>query len=446
MPLKIKTFSDFFNLIVGKFQKEVPEIDPTIKASLARASTGASAVAGVGVQEGSKDVVKQSFWQTSDGDFLKLIGEYDETFIFSAQTAIGLCAVEGILNTLVLANTQLNAQGNTYVTLQDSIVQVFGGEVSLSYSSGIVTAVTSAIHSLSTGLTVNITNAVQSEYNGTFVVTVLDENTFTYEIIAGILTSDSGDYDSTYALLNIESEETGLDVNLDSGATLSINVLDINDTAYVGTGGIRGGLEKESTEDYRVRVGESHTITPGLATPPTIKFSAKKIEGNTRIFVFRGQNQSSGIPGQSGYIPSLGETVIYILRDNDLNIIPSASILNETKQQILDDKIWTTLVPEENLYLLAAILKEEDFTFSAISPNTVTMQNAIRDQLVDFFRDNAQVGLPQFTIPLDDINAFLRQVQDSTGAILQSFTLDSPSSALIANSGEIYARGDVNFI
>lgn len=446
MPLSKKTFLDFFNLIVGKFQKEVPEIDSTIKASLARGSSGASAVAGVGVQEGSQDVVNQSFWQTSDDDFLELIGEYDETFRFDAQTSNGLCAVEGVLTTLVPTGTQLIAQGNTYVTVLDSITQVFGGEVSLSFSSGIVTAVTSAIHSLATGLNVTITNAVQSEYNGTFAITVLDDETFTYEITAGVLTSDTGDYSSTYALLDIESQETGLDVNLDPGASLSISVVDMNDTAYVGVGGIRGGLEEETIEEYRVRVGESHTITPGIATIPTIIFSAKKIEGNTRVFVFRGQALSSGIPGQSGYIPGLGETVVYILRDNDANIIPSTAILTETKQQILDDKIWTTLVPEENLYLLPPILVEEDFTFSAISPNTVTMQNAINDQLVDFFRDNAQVGLPEFTIPLDDINAFLRQVQDSTGAILQSFTLDSPSSGLLAGSGEIYARGDVNFI
>jgi uncharacterized phage protein gp47/JayE len=446
MPLQLKKFSDFFNLIIGKFQKEVPEIDATIKGSLARASSGASAVAGVGIQEGIADVNKQAFWQTSDDDFLELTGEYDKTVRFSAQTASGQCAVEGVLNTLISLGTQLNAQGFTYRTLQDTLVQTYLGDVSLTFSGGIVTAITSAQHSLATGIEVVIANAVQSEYNGTFKITVLDNFTFTYEITAGVLTSDNGDYTSVYALLDIESDETGINVNLSSGATLSISVIDIDDTAYVLNDGIEGGLEEEDIEAYRVRVGESHTLTPGIATIPTIKFSAKKVEGNTRVFVFRGQNTSSGTPGTSGYIPSLGETVVYILRDNDVNIIPSSTKLAETKQQILDDNIWTTLVPESNLYLLAPILVEENFTFSSITPNTATMQNAIRDQLDDFFRDNAMVGLPSYTVNLTDIESFLRQVQDSTGAILQAFTLDSPSGDLVAGSGEIYAKGTVSFI
>jgi uncharacterized phage protein gp47/JayE len=445
MPIVTKKFSDFFALIIGKFQKEVPEIDATIKASLARASVGASAIAGTGLQEGIVDVNKQAFWQTADDEFLKLIGEYDNTFIFLPQTATGQCAVEGVITTLVSFGTQLNAQGFTYRTVQDAIVQDYTGSVSLSYGAGIVTAVTFAKHSLATGLKVTIANAVQSDYNGVFIVTVLDNFTFTYELSAGVLTGDNGNYTSRYALLDIESDETGTEVNLDSGASLSISVIDVEDTAYVTNDGIEGGLGEEDIEDYRVRTGESHTLTPGLATKPTIVFSAKKIEGNTRIFIYRGQPTPSGIPGTSGYIPSLGETVVYVLRDNDPDIIPTSTKLAETKQQILADKIWTTLVPEGNLYLLAPILVEEDFTFSSITPNTATMQNAIKSQLVDFFRDNAQVGLPTYTILLSDIDAFLRQVQDSTGAILQGFTLTSPSTDLIASSGEIYARGDVNF-
>jgi hypothetical protein len=444
--LTTKTFKDFFNLIVGKYIKEVPEVDPTIKASFGRASAGASAVAGTGLQEGIVDAVNQSFWQTADDDFLVLIGEYDKVYRFAAQTSKGFCAVQGVLNTVVPLGTQLNAQGFTYRVLQDSIAQVFSGEVSLTLSAGIVTAVTTAVHSLSTGLAVNITNAIQAGYNGSYVVTVLDENTFAYEITASGLTSDNGDYDSTYALLNIESDETGIGVNLDAGATLSIGVVDINDTAYVGVGAIAGGLELESIEDYRVRVGESHVVTPGIATIPSEVVSAKKIEGNTRVFPYRGQKTPSGVPGTSGYIPSLGETVIYILRDNDINIIPNTAQLEETKQQILNDNLWPSLVPVENLYLLPPILVEEDFIFASITPNTVNMQNAITNQLVSFFRDNAQVGLPEYAIKIEEINSFLGQVQDQTGAILEDFTLNSPNGDLVAGSGEVYIRGDVTFI
>jgi uncharacterized phage protein gp47/JayE len=444
--LSLKSFKDLFYLVVGKFNKELPEIDPTIEASLGRAVAGASAIAGVGVQEGINDAVEQMFWQTADDDYLELIGEYDKTTRYEAQKSNGFGAVEGTLAILVPQDTPLTARGKNYIVTQDAYIITYTGDVDLSESAGIVTAETDVEHTLSTGLEVVISGAVQPEYNGTFIITVLDSETFTYEVDSSPATTDTGVYTSNYALLDIESVETGDDVNIEAGGTLIIDVVDIDDTVYVGVDGIDGGIEEEEIEDYRERTGESHSLTVGISTESMIKYSAKKVVGNTRVYVLRpevdvdGFVVTGGTRGTVGYLPNLGETVVYVLRDNDASIIPSAAKLAETKAQIIADGNWPSLTASDNLFVLAPNSEAVDFVFTSITPNTVTMQNAIRDQLAIFFIDNADVSED---VKLSSIESFLLQIQDSTGAFLTDYTMTSPAADQVADSGDIFGRGTV---
>lgn len=438
------TFQDIVRLIESKFRKEIPELDPTIKASLARASTVSSAAAGVSNQDGLDDAVAQSFWQSQDDDFLEKTGEYDNVNRFGEQKSSGLGAVEGVLSTLVPQDTPITYNGNSYIVLQDSQVINYSGTIFLSYSAGIVTAITSIDHSLSTGLNVTISGATQPDYNGTFQITVLDSSTFTYELVAGALTTDNGSYSSDYALLNIESVATGEIQNAESGAIMEIDLPDINSSVYVGTGGLRGGLTEEDIDDYRVRVGEAHNLTPGIATIPSIVFSVKSISGNTRVFVIRPTETTEGIPGEAGYRPELGQTVVYFVRDNDTNILPSIAQLTEAKNKIISDGVWPeSFLKTENLFVISPLLKSQDFVFTSITPNTITMQNAIRDQLKFFFEDNSGI---EKTIKLSDLDIFLRSVQDpATGDILRDFTYTTPNVDLTTDSGELMILGTVTY-
>jgi uncharacterized phage protein gp47/JayE len=444
MPLNTKSFTDFVRQIQGKFMKELPAIDPTVKASLAGSSVVSTAAGAVSLQEGIKDAVRQSFWQTQDGDFLELTGELNDTPRFDPQEAQGQATATGVLSTLIPADTPLTFNGNTYLNVQDSTIQEFSGGISLSFSAGIVTVVTDLVHTLATGLSVTISGATQTDYNGTFEIIVLDNTTFTYDLTAGSLTTDNGTYTVEYALLNVESSGTGAVQNVASGGILTIDLTDIDDNVFVGTDGIDGGSDEESEEDYRERTGESYSLTPGIATPPSLVASAKSIPGNTRVFVVRPDGTSGGVQGSAGYKPELGETVIYILRDNDQSILPSSAVLTATKDQIIADGLWPTFTPDDLLYVLAPILQTQDFVFTSISPNTITMQNAIRDQLVSFFEDNSEI---EGTISLEKtLNPFLQKVTDpSTGALLSSFTYTTPSADIVAGSGEIYTVGTVTF-
>jgi uncharacterized phage protein gp47/JayE len=444
VPIKVKSFADFVNLMVGKAYKALPGIDPTIKASIINSSIVSNAAGMVSCQEGIKDAVNQSFPQTADDEFLELHGDINKVVRFPAQEAIGQGAATGVLGTAIDINSPITFNGNSYINTNSAVVQEYTGGLSLSFSGGLVTAVTNIDHTLSTGLQVAISNAVQTEYNGTFDIVVLSDDTFTYELTAGALNVDTGNYSSEYALLQIESVLTGLNKNAAAGSVMTINETGLDGFVYVGFGGLVLGRDIEDFEAYRVRVMDSNSLTPGIATPPMEVFSAKSITGNTRVFIVRPNGTSSGTPGEPGYLPQIGETVIYIVRDDDPSIIPSTSILDATKAQLIADGVWPSFIPDDHLYVIAPLLKTQDFHFTSITPNTITMQNAINNQLPAFFEDNTTVE--GGTILLTTLNKFLDQVQDpDTGKLLTDYVYTTPASDIVQLPGELYTRGNVTF-
>ena len=448
MPLTKKTFSDFFNLIIGKFQINLPSVDPNIDGSLVKTVSVASAIAGYSLQDGLIDATNQAFWQTANDDFLELIGGYDKTTRNPASTAQGAVSVEGTLTTLIPAATVLTYLGINYSTQQNANVQSYSGSITLTYgTNGTVTATTTLAHTLATGLSVTITGATQTDYNGTYTVIVLSTTTFVYTITTGlVLTSDQGVYTANYAILNLQSATTGANTNIGAGSALTLSVVNVNSLAYVQYGNISGGADIENIEDYRARVGFAHSMTPGISTPAQLIYSCKKISGVTRVYVITAQNTGGQIiaPGQPGYVPQIGETVIYLLTDNDPSILPSQTVLDSAKNQIITDGQWPNFVPLVNLYVIAPILIQQNFTISGIVPNTATMQSAINTQLIVFFQENSDVSK---AVSYNALISFMNQIQDpTTGTFLQKYALTNPLIDMPAINGAIYTVGTVTYI
>jgi uncharacterized phage protein gp47/JayE len=448
MPLNTKSFLDFFRLITGKFNQALPTVDPTITPSIANANSAGSAIAGVGLQDGLADGVNQMFWQTADDDFLELIGGYDKTTRYQASVAIGYASVEGTVSTIIPTSTNLTYNGNTYQTLTSSTILNHIGTITLTSAGTIATAISTTTHNLASGFAVTISGATNNGYNGSKLVTVIDDFTFLY-FITSALPSDSASYSDNFAILHIQSVLTGSIQNIPSGGKLNISVTGAAKYVYVQAEGITGGEDLENINNYRSRIGMSHSLIPGISTIPTLIYSAKKISGNTRVFVIRpikditGGIKTGGIQGQAGYYPQLGETIIYILRDNDNSIIPTPTELLNTKNQILADNVWSTMTPDDYLYVLAPQVLTQDFYFSMINPNTATMKASITTQLKVFFQDNASIGN---TITIASIESFLLTVQDtSTGQFLKAFNMGMPSADLIAGQGQIFTVGSVTF-
>lgn len=443
MPLELKTLDELIKLIQGKFFSEFNgEIDPTIKSSFARASTNSSAAAALSDQEGIQEAERQAFIQTADGEFLEYHCGLNNVVRFDPTASNGFTAAPGTVGTAVPIDTPLTFSGRSYKVLSDAQVQNYTGSISLSWSGGVVTAETDGTHSLSTGLNVVISGATQSAYNGTFTITAISRTKFTYEV-SDTLTTDNASYSSDYALLSIESNGTGSEQNAGSGSIFAITVTGLTGEAYAGPDGIDGGLDQETEDDFRARGLESYNATPGIATPPAIKFSAKSIAGNTRVFVVRPDGTSGGTPGQAGYKPLAGETVVYVLRDNDASIIPTTEKLQETKDKIISDGNWPTFISDDALYLLAPNIDGVDFQFTDTVPNTDTMRASIQSSIPSFFEDAADF---ETGILLTDIVDFLRTISDTTtGELLTEFRVTVTDPATSTTYLVIFETNNVSY-
>jgi hypothetical protein len=96
-----------------------------------------------------------------------------------------------------------------------------------------------------------------------------------------------------------------------------------------------------------------------------------------------------------------------------------------------------------NLFVIAPGISNVNFVFTALSPNTSTMQDSIKAQLKSFFRDNSDVSKG---ILLDTIRSFIYRIQDvTTGQFVTSYTMTSPSADISAVNGYMNILGTVTF-
>jgi uncharacterized phage protein gp47/JayE len=465
MPLPIRALADFINLALGKWQNTLSGIDPSQNASLAKSLAMSAAAVGYSLQDAIQDAVAQAFPQTSNDGFLQLHGSYDNTVQYPAVAAMGQAAVNGILNTFIPTGTSLTYLAVIFKTTQDATITNFNGAFGTSYNNGVVTATCTLPHSLATGISITISGCSQTAFNGTFTITVLNTTQFTFNVTPASYVVDSGTYTALMAVLNVTATTAGQNTNAAAGAALAIAVTNVNTTAYVLYGGISGGADAETNAAYLSRVMLAHSLTPGIATGPQLMWSAKKIAGNTRVFIVPAQTSvnsgGTGTPGTSGYIPAVGETCLYIVRDNDASIAPNTTLLTQTYNQIIADGLLPSFIPPSQLYVLAPILQSINLRFTSISPNNSSMQTAITNQLNVFFQEYGSVqwslqnyqtnGVYTAVILYSVLTAFLNNIQDPvTGMYLTGYTLASINGAatptnIVPATGQLPVLGTITW-
>ena len=144
-----------------------------------------------------------------------------------------------------------------------------------------------------------------------------------------------------------------------------------------------------------------------------------------------------------GVVPSPGQVAIYILRDDDANIIPTQMVLDATKDAIIADGSLPAHSAEIDVFVLAPETVETAFDFASITPDTPTMRTAIELQLQAFFEDSVDF---ERTVTEAAYLGAIQNTQDlQTGDILQSFSLTAPSGDIIISDGQIATLGAVTF-
>lgn len=164
------------------------------------------------------------------------------------------------------------------------------------------------------------------------------------------------------------------------------------------------------------------------------------IDTTTFIYVVSGSpaTPATGGPTATVSVP-LGTVQIYFTRDNDPSSIPSASEVTAVKDKL--NEIRPANTSEDSMVVSAPTAVPVPFTFTILSPNTLTMQAAIEANLQQFFDESTIVAV--------DINedayrsAIKNTVDTQTGDTVSNFTLSEPVGDVTIQSGELGTLGTV---
>lgn len=450
MPLQFPSFEDFFNEYVAVFKTAIPEIDPTIKGWSQGFGRAAAAVAKTNVVVLDK-AVKQFFPQTSTGEFLDLWASYENLERLSPRGSSGLIAYPADAGTLISQGEQFTSGGFTYSVQADQIAALLGGAIATIERVGdIATATLDIDITFATGMSVLVANAIEPEYNGTFIVTVINRNQFTYTVEGTPSTPATGSptWASEYASLSVLSDQTGAESELINGSQLipptSLSSTTGGEFAFVGFAGVSGGGDLETDAQLLERILLSRSIVPGIFTNSQIRLAALSVAGNTRVFIVNPELNVSAPSPAPGDIPAPGQVAVYFLRDNDPTIIPDQNEIDITKDAIAENGALPSHTSIDDLLVFAPILVPVDVTISNLLPNTPTMQDAVRKQVEAYFEDVVDF---QKDVRRDGISGAINNTQDLvTGELIESFVLVDPATDVTIGSGEIASVGAVTFI
>lgn len=380
-------------------------------------------------------LIQEIFPDTATEEFLERWGSFVRVTRNPAIAASGNIIFTGTSTTVIPLGTGLQSSDSiAYTTTQEAtIADQSAGISSLTRSGSVVTAVFASAHNLGSGISVTISGANETEYNGTFTITATSATELTYTIATTPATPATGTILAAYttAVAPVEADTEGLNTNQANGAQLNLTsaIPGANSSAIVTFDGLSGGTDLESDEDFRTRVLDRWQNPVANFNSAQINNKAKEVSGVTRVFI-------------KEITPNVGQVTIYFTRDDDDNIIPDAGEVQDVKDSILTIKPGHT--SDDDVIVLAPTPNSTDFTFNTIDPNTATMKDAIIKNLEQFFTERTDVGV---TITADSYRAAIFNSLDvETGARLESFDLQAPVGNIFIADGELGTLGTVSFL
>ena len=461
-----------------------------------------------------KRAIDQLFPDTATDEYAERWGAiYGKSRIAATQSTGNMIAT-GSAGTTIPVSTAFNASSNTYTSTAEVTVAANSISVtSLTRSGTTATATTASDHGLASNVTVDISGAVETDYNvasSAIIVTGLD--TFTFEVAGSPTTPATGTIlaDYTSAIVPVESDGFGDDQNLtaDTAATIQSPISGLDNDLRVDYGAVEGGTDQESIASLRDRYLERIRNPVAHFNKNDIIEKAKEVAGVTRVFVDEAGDSLTGeisvssitrsgdlatvttgsahglsdgmdatIAGATqtdyngtfsvivdsttvfyyivagtpttpatGTITSegkvaLGTVDIYFTRDNDDSLVPSGSEVNTVAAKIAE--IIPANTSSTDVNVAAPVVVSTDYVFSDLTPNTTGMRTAVTANLNQFFKESTSVGVD---VDEDAYRAAIfNTVDETTGAVVSTFTLSAPSGDIAISSGEIGTLGNITF-
>lgn len=413
-------------------QRELAQSNPFLKNSWLGAIVTAAANRIFDFYLQLKAAIRESFPDTATGDFLIRWAAIWGKTLTAASKSSGNVVATGVATSVIPSATTMTVTGvgdfvsTSAVTISNQVLNL----VDITRSGQTATAKFAASHNLASGVSVAHAGAANTEYNGVFDITVTADDEYQFAVTGSppdeIGSSATSSF--TTASVPVESVEFGATVNLSAGTQLSLQspIIGVDDTLTVDFGEIAGGTDQETETSLRTRMLDRIHSPVAHFNVSDITEEAKKIPGVTRVFV-------------QEITPAVGQVTIYFMRDNDTNPIPAASEVTKVKDQILTIKPANT--GDADVIVSAPTGVVVDFTFTALTPNTSTMRDAVSSNLRQFFDERTEVGV---NIDEDAYrSAIFNTVDTVTGDLISTFTLPSPSGDVTVLDGEIGVLGNV---
>lgn len=198
-----------------------------------------------------------------------------------------------------------------------------------------------------------------------------------------------------------------------------------------------------TTTPHSLVDGQSTSIT-GAVEPEYNVASARVIVEDVNTFSYNvfgsPTSPATGTILATTAVPP-GQVITYFMRDDDVDPIPTASEIQDVKDE-LDGILPATTSTNDNI-VLAPIALPIAHIFTAISPDTSTMRAAVEANLDQFYAEQVDVGV---NIEEDAYRAAIQNTVDpDTGDVVLSFTLSTPTGPIPVAGGELATRGTVTW-
>lgn len=435
MPLSFPTFQEIVDRTRSDVAASLPGVDPTLENSLLDAIVTSFSSRISDVYSDLTRLLREKFPQTATGEFLDLDGEVFGVPRLQASKSNGNAIFQGTVGTSIPSFTEFSSlSGQLYEsTASVNINTVNLSVLTLTRSGTIATATFSSDHGLSTGMTVTISGAVQTQYNGAFTITVISSTSIEYTVSGSPVTPATGTINlySDYATVPVRSKENGIIQNLSSGARLNLTttIVGVNSQGFVTFNGLTGGADIEDDERYRERIIDERSNLEALFDEAQIRQRAFTVPGVTRLKVKK-------------IFPTVGQVTILFLRDDDTDsIIPSPGEVQDVKNAIIDQ--IPAHVDSNDVIVQAPTPITVNFDFTSLSPDTPELRASILSNLQAFFRE--EVDFEQ-SISQDKYRGVIAtSVDPSTGGTVDSFTLSTPIGPVAVSASQIAVLGTVSF-
>lgn len=187
------------------------------------------------------------------------------------------------------------------------------------------------------------------------------------------------------ATLAITSSASGAVGNQLAGVKLALTtpIAGAASEATIDVGGLTGGADQESIERFKQRFAERKKAPPrGGSNDDYIAWAKQAAVDVTRVWVYRHEDIIRATVW--------GAVLVYIVADELPSPIPDAGLLATVQTYI--DQTHIRPIGAKDVVVAAPIAKPLNITFSALTPNTTVVQQAIEAELADMLKREAEPG------------------------------------------------------